>query len=139
MNPAQRYAAFVADHSKLVVVAVLLATVVVGSGATAVDGGLSIAGFSSDTPEAAAYDEIQQNFSTEGENTTIQGTQYFAHFPDDSSVRILPTDERYSDYKASLDRAEDYDQRVIGFWGIVDLSIVAVIVLVATALLPVRG
>jgi len=70
MNPAQRYAAFVADHSKLVVVAVLLATVVVGSGATAVDGGLSIAGFSSDTPEAAAYDEIQQNFSTEGENTT---------------------------------------------------------------------
>jgi len=76
---------------------------------------------------------------SEGENTTIQGTQYFAHFPDDSSVRILPTDERYSDYKASLDRAEDYDERVIGFWGIVDLSIVAAIVLVATALLPVRG
>ena len=75
----------------------------------------------------------------EGENTTIQGTQYFAHFPDDSSVRIIPTGERYSDYKASVDRAEDYDERVIGFWGIVDLSIVAVIVLVATALLPVRG
>jgi hypothetical protein len=76
---------------------------------------------------------------SEGENTTIQGTQYFAHYPDESSVRILPTGERYSDYKASVDRVEDYDERVIGFWGIVDLSIVAVIVLVATALLPVRG
>jgi hypothetical protein len=76
---------------------------------------------------------------SEGENTSIRGTQYFAHFPDDSSVRILPTDERYSDYKASVDRSEDYDERVNGFWGIVDLSIVAVIVLVAAALLPVRG
>ena len=76
---------------------------------------------------------------SEGENTTIQGTQYFAHYPDDSSVRILPTDERYSEYKESVDKAEDYDERVIGFWGIVDLSVVAVIVLVATALLPVRG
>ena len=76
---------------------------------------------------------------SEGENVTIQGETYFAHFPDDSSVRILETDEHYSEYHESEQRVEDYEERRNGLWGIVDLSIVAVIILVATALLPVKG
>ncbi|MEF8851549.1 MAG: hypothetical protein V5A44_06355 [Haloarculaceae archaeon] len=76
---------------------------------------------------------------SEGGNITVGGQQYFAHFPSDSSVRILPADERYDEYRASLDQVDEYNERVRGFWGIVDLSIAAVIVLVATALLPVRG
>jgi hypothetical protein len=76
---------------------------------------------------------------SEGENTTLAGQQYFAHFSGDSTVRILPTDERYDEYRASLNQVDEYNERVRGFWGIVDLSIAAVVVLVATALLPVRG
>jgi hypothetical protein len=76
---------------------------------------------------------------SEGENVTIQGETYFAHFPDDSSVRILETSEHYGEYHESEQRVEDYRERRNGFWGIVNLSIVAVIILVATALLPVKG
>ena len=70
MKLAERYAAAVADHSKLVIVAVLVLTLVVGAGAGNVDGGLTIAGFSDDSPEAAALDDIERNFSVAGENTT---------------------------------------------------------------------
>ena len=70
MKLAERYAAVVTDHSKAVIVAVLLLTGGIGVGAGAVDGGLTIAGFSSDSPEAAAADEIRANFSVEGEGTT---------------------------------------------------------------------
>ena len=73
MSLVERYAAFVTAHSKLVVVLVLLATVLVGTGAGAVDGGLTITSFESDSPEAAALDEVRANFATEGENTsTVQ-------------------------------------------------------------------
>jgi predicted RND superfamily exporter protein len=70
MSLAERYATAVTDHSKLVIVAVLLTTAAVGVGAGSVDGGLTIAGFSSDSPEAAALDDIERNFSVAGENTT---------------------------------------------------------------------
>ncbi|MDS0477431.1 MMPL family transporter [Natrinema sp. 1APR25-10V2] len=71
MNPAERYAAFVTAHSKTVIAVVLVLTLVVGSGAGSVDSGLSIAGFDSDSTEAEKYDAIQENFTTEGENTTV--------------------------------------------------------------------
>lgn len=70
MGFAERYATAVANHSKLVIVGVLLLTIVIGAGAGSVDGGLTIAGLSSDSPEAAALDEIEENFSVAGENTT---------------------------------------------------------------------
>ncbi|WP_049981049.1 efflux RND transporter permease subunit [Halolamina rubra] len=70
MKLAERYAAVVTDHSRLVIAAALVATLVVGAGAGSVDGGLTIAGFSSDSPEAAALDDIERNFSVAGENTT---------------------------------------------------------------------
>jgi len=70
MKLAERYAAIVTDHSKLVIAAVLVLSLVVGAGAGSVDGGLTIAGFSSDSPEAAALDDIERNFSVAGENTT---------------------------------------------------------------------
>ncbi|WP_254530276.1 efflux RND transporter permease subunit [Natrinema gelatinilyticum] len=71
MKPAERYAAFVTDHSKFVVTVLVVATLVVGSAAGSVDSGLSIASFSSDSTEAEKYDAIQQNFTTDGENTTV--------------------------------------------------------------------
>ncbi|MGB9985963.1 efflux RND transporter permease subunit [Salarchaeum japonicum] len=71
MSLATRFAGFVTDHSKVVVAVLLVATLAVGAGAANVDGGLTIAGFSSDSPEADAYDYAQENFRTDGENTTV--------------------------------------------------------------------
>jgi len=70
MKLAERYAAAVTNHSRLVIVAVLALTLVVGAGAGGVEGGLTIAGFSGDSPEADALNDIQRNFSVAGENTT---------------------------------------------------------------------
>lgn len=71
MTLAERYAAFVTGHSRLIIAALLVATLIVGSAAGNVDSGLSIASFSSDSTEAAKYDSLRQNFTTEGENTTV--------------------------------------------------------------------
>ncbi|WP_226042249.1 MMPL family transporter [Natrinema sp. DC36] len=71
MNPAERYAAFVTDHSKLIIAVLLVLTVLIGSAAGNVDSGLTIANFEGDSTEAEKYDALQQNFTTEGENTTV--------------------------------------------------------------------
>ena len=70
MKPAERFAAFVTDHSKLVVAVLLLSTLVVGSAAGNVDGGLSIVSFESDSAEADAANYVNENFVTGAENTT---------------------------------------------------------------------
>jgi len=79
----------------------------------------------------------------EGENFTagVPGseTQYFPFFPDNSSVKIFETDQRFGEYSAQTDEKDDYDSRMLGLWGIVDLSILAVIILLMSAYLPVRG
>lgn len=75
----------------------------------------------------------------EGENVTIRGGEYFAHFPDNDSVQILSTDDDYGEYHAQNRRISDYHERVVGLWGVAELSAIAVIILVAAALLPVKG
>ena len=76
---------------------------------------------------------------SEGENFTVAGDQYFAYFPDNSSVQFLSTDEHYEKYHAEQNEIESYNQRMNGLWGIAELSLLAAILLVATAFLPVRG
>jgi predicted RND superfamily exporter protein len=71
MSLARRYAGFVTAHSKAVVALVLVATLAMGVGAGNVDGGLSIASFESDTTEAQKLEYARENFTTEGENTTV--------------------------------------------------------------------
>jgi hypothetical protein len=75
----------------------------------------------------------------EGENVTVGGEEYFAHFPDNESVQILSTEDRYGEYHAQNRRIADYHDRVIGLWGVAELSAIAVIMLLAAALLPVKG
>ncbi|MFD1514572.1 efflux RND transporter permease subunit [Halomarina rubra] len=70
MGLVDRYAAVLTRHSRLFLVAVLVATVVVGAGAPGVEGGLTIASFGGDSTEAQKLDYVQSNFSVEGENTT---------------------------------------------------------------------
>ncbi|ELZ15658.1 hypothetical protein C478_05414 [Natrinema thermotolerans DSM 11552] len=71
MDPADRYAAFVTAHSKAIIAVVLIATLLVASGAGSVDSELTIANFESDSTEAAKYDQLRSDFATEGENTTV--------------------------------------------------------------------
>jgi len=71
MSFADRYAGFVTSHSRLVIAAVLVATLVVGSGAGSVDSELSIASFESDSTEAEKLEYVASNFTVEGENTTV--------------------------------------------------------------------
>jgi hypothetical protein len=75
----------------------------------------------------------------EGANATVDGQQYFAHFPDNSTVQILSTNERYGDYSADNQRIDAYEGRMTGLWAVFDISLFAAIILLATAYLPVRG
>jgi len=76
---------------------------------------------------------------SEGENFTVDDRQYFAHFQDNSSVLLLQTDERYDEYAAQQNEIESYNDRMVGLWGVAELSLLAGILLVVTAFLPVRG
>lgn len=76
---------------------------------------------------------------TEGENVTLNEQTYFAHFPNDIQIRILQTDQHYGDYNQELDKVAYWEERHNGVWGIVILSVLAAIVLVATAYLPTKG
>lgn len=76
---------------------------------------------------------------SEGQNVTLaNGGQYFAHFPDDGSVEIVPV-EQYGSYAATVDEREYFHERINGLWGIVLISGIAAVVLISTAYLPVRG
>jgi len=58
------------DHSRVVVVVMLVATVAVGAGAPMVEQSSSLEQFQTDSPEAEALDYIESNFTTGEENTT---------------------------------------------------------------------
>jgi len=67
---AARYADLLMRYSRPVLVVLVLATLLVGSGVTDVDSGLTIASFGSDSTEAQKLDYVRENFSTGNENTT---------------------------------------------------------------------
>jgi hypothetical protein len=75
----------------------------------------------------------------EGGNITLNGEQHFAHFPDDSSVKVLASGQYYSSYQSELADISAFDDRVVGLWGIVILSLLSSIILIAAAYLPNKG
>ncbi|QLH78041.1 MMPL family transporter [Halosimplex rubrum] len=58
------------DHSRAVIVVMLVLTLVVGTGASMVEQSSSLDQFQTDSPEAETLDYIGENFSTGSENTT---------------------------------------------------------------------
>ncbi|ELZ03459.1 MMPL family transporter [Natrialba asiatica] len=71
MSAPERLAAIVTKHSRVVLVVLLLATAVVGAGATMVDDDSSLDQFETDSDEARALEDIEGNFTSEQqENTT---------------------------------------------------------------------
>lgn len=76
---------------------------------------------------------------TEGANLTLAGQPYFAHFADQSSVKILPREEAYRTYQHQLATIDYYHERMSGLWGVTILSLLAAIVLLSIAYLPTKG
>jgi predicted RND superfamily exporter protein len=70
VNPVERVSNAVVDHSKVVIVVLLLATVGVGAGAVQVEQSSDLGQFSSDSPEAEALD-YAQNFTGAQDDTTV--------------------------------------------------------------------
>mgnify|MGYP000580873401 CR=1 FL=1 len=76
---------------------------------------------------------------SEGANVSLNGGSYFAHFPDSSSVKILPHGEAYESYQQQLGEIDYYQERMLGLWGVTILSLIAAILLLGLAYLPVKG
>ena len=72
----------------------------------------------------------------DGGNVTLNGQTYFAHFKSNSSVQVLSADQYFSEYLSDQEDIESFDKRINGLWGIVILSILASLILVAAAYLP---
>ena len=72
---------------------------------------------------------------TEGQNTTIDGTEYLATYPDAETL-VLTT--AYDDYAADQERIDYYHERISGLWGVTILSSIAAILLIGMAYLPSR-
>jgi hypothetical protein len=75
---------------------------------------------------------------SEGGNLTLSGQQYFAHFPDHSSVVIASSDQ-YGQYQETLGAQEYFHERKNGLWGVSILSGIASVLMLGMAYLPQRG
>jgi len=76
---------------------------------------------------------------SEGGTVDLNNETFLAHFPSDSTVKILEnTTENYEAYQADQDRISEYNERKAGLWAVVIISLLAGLILLATAYLPVR-
>jgi hypothetical protein len=75
----------------------------------------------------------------EGSNVTLNGATHLVHFPDNESVQVLPADRYYGAYQSELAAVEAFDERQNGVWGVFIVCVVAAIVLITAAYLPVKG
>ena len=71
----------------------------------------------------------------EGGRTTLGGTEYVAHFPDNSTLALTSDVEAYD---AETEAVATYHERMNGFWGIIIISALAAMLLLAVAYLPSR-
>ena len=89
------------------------------------------------TLEWTAPEERTRELS-EGGNVTLSGQQYFAHFPDHSTVQIASVSE-YPQYQTTLDQQDYFHERKNGIWGVSILSGIAAVLMIGMAYLPNRG
>lgn len=75
---------------------------------------------------------------SEGGNVTLADGQYFAHFPDHSTVQVVSSDQ-YSQYQETLAGQSYFHERKNGLWGISILSGIASVLMLGMAYLPNRG
>ncbi|RQG97794.1 efflux RND transporter permease subunit [Natrarchaeobius chitinivorans] len=70
MNPVERISDLVTSHSRIVLVALLLTTALIGTGMSMVDDDSSLEQFESDSPEGDAMEEIDERFGVDDEEGT---------------------------------------------------------------------
>ncbi|MFC3478007.1 hypothetical protein [Halobacterium litoreum] len=75
---------------------------------------------------------------SEGENTTIGGTDYLAHFTQAGGESVVQLTTDYEDYTGDVDAQQYFKERMNGLWGIVILAGSAVALLVMMAFMPSR-
>jgi len=75
---------------------------------------------------------------SEGGNVTLDDGQYFAHFPDHSSVQVV-SNAQYGEYSETLSDQDYFHERKNGLWGISILSGIASVLMLGMAYLPNRG
>ena len=95
------------------------------------------------TPSAVTLEQFGPAVNTvelnEGTNVTLaNGDQYFAHFPNDHAVSLVPI-EQYDDYQDTISQQDYFDERVNGLWGIVIVSFSAAFLILSMAYMPHRG
>jgi hypothetical protein len=71
-----------------------------------------------------------------GENVTIGETTYVAQFPTNSTVTLS---QNVSGYQAEQAAVDEFNDRILGLWGVTIISLFAAILIVALAYMPVRG
>ncbi|HET7322736.1 MAG TPA: hypothetical protein VFJ06_00200 [Halococcus sp.] len=71
----------------------------------------------------------------EGVNVTLGGTTYVSHFSQPSSVVLS---QNVSGYQAEMEDVEHFHNRILGLWGVVIISLAAVILIVGLAYMPAR-
>lgn len=80
---------------------------------------------------------------SEGSNVTLAGnTTYFAHFQGESgnvTVTLAQTDQAYDIYSNELAKQDAFHHRMNGLWGVLILSVLAAIIVISVALMPVKG
>ncbi|MDS0280490.1 hypothetical protein [Haloarcula onubensis] len=92
---------------------------------------------SSATVEWTAPRERQVELG-EGGNVTLADGQYFAHFPDHSTVQVVGVDQ-YPQYQETLAAQDYFHERKNGLWGVSILSGIASVLMLGMAYLPNRG
>jgi hypothetical protein len=75
---------------------------------------------------------------SEGGNVTLNEQQFFTHFPDHSTVQIVPI-QQFDQYQATLDQQDYFHERKNGIWGVSILSGIAAVLMLGMAYMPVRG
>jgi len=76
---------------------------------------------------------------SEARNLTLNGVPYFVHFTDADSVEVLPRDRFYDEFTHQLRVQDAWGERVAGLWGIVIIALLASILLLAAAYMPVKS
>lgn len=76
---------------------------------------------------------------SEGASLSLNGQQYFVHFSDTSTVKLVQnSSEAWEAYQSELESIDDYHERIAGLWAVAILSVLAALILLFAAYLPVK-
>jgi hypothetical protein len=76
---------------------------------------------------------------TEGNTVDLNDEMFLVHFPSDSTVKLVEnTTANYEDYQSDQNRIDKYNERKAGLWAVVIISLLAALILLPTAYLPVK-